>query len=199
LFDCAVASMSNVAQAYLTSGTEPRRQGNAHLQIVPYEAFATKDGWIILAIGNDLQWGRFARASGHPELGHDPCYATNPDRLLHRHVLVPQIKSIMLERRTEEWLEILADAQVPAGPVWTMAELFHSELARERGLKVTVRSPEGREVDFIKSPLAGAPAHAMYPPRIGQHSAEILRDVLGLDQEEIIDLQDQGIVAPSHN
>jgi crotonobetainyl-CoA:carnitine CoA-transferase CaiB-like acyl-CoA transferase len=192
LFDCAVASMSNVAQAYLASGVEPRRQGNAHLQIVPYESFSTKDGWIILAVGNDLQWSRFAHASGHPELSQNPRYATNPDRLRHRHELVPQIRAIMSQRTTGEWLEILAKAQVPTGPVWTMAELFQSDIAQERGLKMTIKSPDGREVDFIKSPLSET--RATYPPRVGQHSMEILRDVLGLEDREIMSLQDQGIV-----
>ena len=192
LFDCAVASMSNVAQAYLASGVEPRRQGNAHLQIVPYESFSTKDGWIILAVGNDLQWSRFAHASGHPELAQNTRYATNPDRLRHRHELVPQIRAIMSQRTTGEWLEILAKAQVPTGPVWTMAELFQSDIAQERGLKMTIKSPDGREVDFIKSPLSET--RATYPPRVGQHSMEILRDVLGLEDREIMSLQDQGIV-----
>ena len=195
LFDCAVAAMSNVAQAYLASGVEPQRQGNAHLQIVPYEAFATKDGWIILAVGNDLQWQRFAHAAAHPELAKDPRYATNPDRLHHRRELVPQIRSIMLQRGTNEWLEILGDAQVPVGPVWNMTELFRSDLAQERGLKMSIKSPDGREVDFIKSPLAGSRASSSYPPRVGEHSSEILRDLLGLGEGEIKTLENQGIVA----
>lgn len=195
LFDCAVASMSNVAQAYLASGVEPGRQGNAHLQIVPYEAFATKDGWMILAIGNDLQWKRFVSVSGHPELGMDPRFKTNPDRLLHRNDLVNQIKSILLGRTTEDWLEILTEAQVPAGPVWNMTELFRSDLGRERNLKMTIKSPDGQEVDFVKSPLVGPQVSTSYPPRIGEHSGEILRDILGLREDEIETLQNQGVVS----
>ncbi len=195
LFDCAVASMSNVAQAYLASGEEPGRQGNAHLQIVPYEAFATKDGWMILAIGNDLQWKRFVYSSGHPELGLDPRFATNPDRLLHRQVLVNQLKSILLERNTEDWLKILTEAQVPAGPVWNMTELFCSDLGRERNLRVTIKSPDGREMDFLKSPLVGPQDSTSYPPRIGEHTGEILRDILGLRDDEIETLQNHGVVS----
>lgn len=194
LFDCAVASMSNVAQAYLVSGAEPRRQGNAHLQIVPYEAFATKDGWIILAVGNDLQWRRFAHAAGHPELAQNPLYATNPDRLRHRQELVPKVRAIMSQYSTDEWLKLLAKAQVPAGPVWTMTELFHSDLAKDRSLKITIKSPDGREVDFVKSPLAQT--QASYPPQVGQHSTEILKSVLGLEDQEIKSLKDQGVIPP---
>lgn len=193
LLDCAVASMSNVAQAYLATGVEPRRQGNAHLQIVPYEAFATRDGWIILAVGNDLQWRRFADSVGQPSLASDPRFATNTHRLAHREVLIALITQLMCLKSTHEWLTILETAQVPAGPVWTLSDLFSSELARERELKVTIKDPAGQEVNFLKSPLSTETHKALFPPRIGEHSAEILHEVLGLEEAEIHALAQTGV------
>ena len=194
LLDCAVASMANVAQAFLATGTEPKRQGNAHLQIVPYEAFATKDGWMILAVGNDGQWRRFADVAGESLLGTNPLYATNTQRLTHREQLVPIVAHIIKKRTTHEWMELLERAQVPAGPVWNMTELFSSDLAKERGIRVTLKDPDGRNVDFIKSPLHSDGQTTAFPPRLGEHSAEILREVLGIEDREILYLKENGIV-----
>jgi crotonobetainyl-CoA:carnitine CoA-transferase CaiB-like acyl-CoA transferase len=195
LLDCAVASMANVAQAFLATGTEPKRQGNAHLQIVPYEAFATKDGWMILAVGNDGQWRRFADVAGESLLGTNPLYATNTQRLTYREQLVPIVAHIIKKRTTHEWMELLERAQVPAGPVWNMTDLFSSDLAKERGIRVTLKDPDGRSVDFIKSPLHSDGQTTAFPPRLGEHSAEILREVLGIEDHEILYLKENGIVS----
>ena len=195
LLDCAVASMANVAQAFLATGTEPKRQGNAHLQIVPYEAFATKDGWMILAVGNDGQWRRFADAAGESLLGTNPLYATNTQRVAHREQLVPIVAQIIKKRTTHEWINLLERAQVPAGPVWNMTDLFSSDLAKERGLRVTLKDPAGRNVDFIKSPLHTDGQTTAFPPRLGEHSAEILREIIGIEDHELRSLKEQGIVS----
>src|SRR5207249_8526599 len=113
LLDCAVAAQVNVAQAYLTSGGLPPRQGNAHLQIVPYQAFATADDWLVLAVGNDGQWQRFCRAAERPDLAADGRFATNVQRVEHRGVLVPLVEGLMKTRTGADWQQRLQAAGVP--------------------------------------------------------------------------------------
>ena len=126
LLDCAVAAQVNLAQAYLTSGIVPARQGNAHLQIVPYQLFATADGWLVLAVGNDGQWRHFCTAAEEAGLGQDPRFATNKQRVLERGELTPLLENIMKRHATAAWQERLTQAGVPHAPVWNYAELFAS-------------------------------------------------------------------------
>src|SRR5260370_2712780 len=102
LLDCGVATQVNVAQAYLTSGQVPPRQGNAHLQIVPYQLFATADGWLVLAVGNDCQWQRFCRAAGRDDLAADPRFTTNTLRVQNRNELSPMIAELMKSRTSRD-------------------------------------------------------------------------------------------------
>jgi crotonobetainyl-CoA:carnitine CoA-transferase CaiB-like acyl-CoA transferase len=188
LLDCAVAAQVNVVQAYLTGGKVPPRQGNAHLQIVPYQVFATADDWVILAIGNDQQWQRFCEAAARPDLAGEPRYQTNTLRVQHRHELVPKLEALFRTRSTAQWRELIEKADIPSAPVWNYSQLFASEQAQARGLKVSVRDPSGRPVDLVGTPfhIAGAtlPPAAM-PPRLGEHNAEVWRDLLQLDDVEI--------------
>src|SRR5438552_1189900 len=124
LLDCAVASQVNLVQAYLTSGTVPKRQGNAHLQIVPYQAFQTSDSWLILAVGNDAQWQRFCRAAERDDLAHDARFAGNADRVRQRLVLVPIVEELMRKESTQAWQKTLHAAEVPHAPVLNYAQLF---------------------------------------------------------------------------
>jgi crotonobetainyl-CoA:carnitine CoA-transferase CaiB-like acyl-CoA transferase len=184
LLDCAVASMVNVAQAYVTSGSAPKRQGNAHLQIVPYELFKAADGWLVLAVGNDGQWRSFCSAAGREELGRDASFARNADRVRRREELVPLVAAIIQEKTVAAWQERLDAAGVPCGPVWTLPQLFASDLARERGLKISARKPDGTTVELLRSPLT-ALTDAKAPPALGEHNNEVLRDILGLDAAAI--------------
>jgi crotonobetainyl-CoA:carnitine CoA-transferase CaiB-like acyl-CoA transferase len=201
LLDCAVASQVNVVQAYLSGGTVPPRQGNAHLQIVPYQLFATADGWLVLAVGNDGQWQRFCRAAGAADLADDERFATNPLRVRHRDELVPLVESLMRARTTSAWEELLRAAEVPHAPVWNYADLFAHPQAAARGLRVEVRDPQGRPVDLVGSPFhlqgegpeADLPSPTM-PPALGQHTDEVLTEVLGLDAERIAELRRRGVV-----
>src|SRR6202035_3286355 len=111
LLDCAVAAQVNMAQAYLTDGKVSARQGNAHLQIVPYQLFATADGWLVLAVGNDGQWQRFCRAADRPEWADDERFADNPSRVRCRDVLVPLVDAVMRTKKTAEWQEGLTAAE----------------------------------------------------------------------------------------
>lgn len=198
LLDCAVAAQVNVAEAYLASGQVPPRQGNAHLQIVPYQAFATADRWLVLAVGNDGQWQRFCAAAGRPDLAADPRFTTNADRVRNRNALAPLLGPLLQSRTTAEWEAILTEADVPHAPVWDYAALFASAQVQERGLRLTVRDPQGQPVDLVGSPfhIDGAAAPPMsFPPRLGEHTDEVLRDVLGLDADRVAEMRRQGVVA----
>ena len=197
LLDCAVAAQVNLVQAYLTSGQVPARQGNAHLQIVPYQAFQTADGWLILAIGNDGQWQRFCQIAGRDELARDARFATNSARVENRQTLVPLIEALMRSQSNGAWKEKLHAAEIPHAPVLNYAELFAQPQAAARGLRMTVKDPSGKEVDLVGSPfhIEGAPLpDAMMPPTLGQDCDDVLREVLNLDQERIMELRARGIV-----
>lgn len=191
LIDSAVATMANVAQAFLTSGRVPARQGNAHLQIVPYQAFETKDGSLILAVGNDGQWRKFTDLAGAPELGTDPAFARNADRVKNREQLLPRVEKILKTRSTAEWLDALDRAKVPAGPVWRLDELFRSELAKERRLEIKAKTPDGKPVSLIRSPLTDGESARM-PPALGQHTDEVLREVLGASAVDLARWRGEG-------
>ena len=206
LLDCAVAAQVNVAQAYLTrmeNGTPsdqavPGLQGNAHLQIVPYQLFATLDGWLVLAVGNDAQWRRFADAFA-PDLAEEERFTTNPDRVKHRETLVPMLETILRSKRTDEWAGLLESLGVPHAPLWTYADLFARPQAAERGYRVTVRDPSGRPVDLVGSPfhIRGDERgrEATYPPGVGEHTAEVLRELCGLGDAEIVALRAEGVIS----
>lgn len=208
LLDCAVASQVNVAQAYLTrvqDGASPEaaaaasRQGNAHMQIVPYQLMPTADGWLVLACGNDGQWASFAAAAA-PHLAQ-PRYATNPERVRLRGELVPLVEAVMRDRTTREWGPVLEAAGVPHAPIWDYAGLMSQAQAAERGYRVTVRDAAGRPVDLVGSPFrvsetaapAGEPPAAC-PPGVGEHTDEVLGGLLGVGADELRRLREAGVI-----
>jgi crotonobetainyl-CoA:carnitine CoA-transferase CaiB-like acyl-CoA transferase len=197
LLDCAVASQVNLAQAYLTNGQVPPRQGNAHLQIVPYEAFATADDWLVLAVGNDSQWQHFCQAAQRADLAADTRFATNVERVANRAVLVPMIAEVMRQRSCAEWQKRLLAVDVPHAPVWNYAQLFAQQQVAARGLHVTVRDPQGQPVDLVGSPFhingATLPAAAC-PPTLGQDTETVLRELLELTTDQLAELRRQGVI-----
>ncbi len=196
LLDCAVATMANVAQACLTSGKVPQRQGPAHGQIVPYQMFASQDGWLIVAVGNDGQWRRFAAVLGEPTWGDDPRYATNAARVERRQELVPLIAAHVARRSSADWEAALAAVGVPAGPVWNVDEMLRSDLAAARGLTMTVTRPDGTPVRLVRSPLLREQgAGVLAPPELGADTAAVLTEVLGLDAAAVARLMAQGVIA----
>lgn len=197
LLDCAVAAQVNVVQAFLTSGSVPPRQGNAHLQIVPYQLFATADGWLVLAVGNDGQWRHFCQAAGRDDLATDPRFTTNTLRVQNRAVLVPLVTEVMRGRTTAAWEESLRAAGVPHAPVWNYADLFAHPQTTERGLRLTVRDPAGRPVDLVGSPfhIAGTTLPpATVPPALGQDTEALLKELLGLDAARMAELRRDGVI-----
>jgi crotonobetainyl-CoA:carnitine CoA-transferase CaiB-like acyl-CoA transferase len=196
LLDCAVAAQVNVVQAYLTSGSLPARQSNAHLQIVPYQLFATADSWLVLAVGNDAQWQRFCRAAERADLAADERFLTNTQRVQRRDVLVPLVEALMRMRTTTAWEELLRAAEVPHAPVWSYADLFAQPEMAER-LRFTVRDPAGQPMDLLASPfhISGATMpQPTAPPALGQDTDEVLRQCLGLQREQIDKLRQEGVI-----
>jgi crotonobetainyl-CoA:carnitine CoA-transferase CaiB-like acyl-CoA transferase len=197
LLDCAVAAQVNVAQAYLSSGQVPARQGNAHLQIVPYQAFACADEWLILAVGNDGQWRRFCDVADRHEWVADPAFATNTCRVQNRAELVPLVEELMRSRSSLEWQERLRKADVPHAPVWDSAALFGSPQAQARGLSVTVRDSKGRPLELMGSPFhfrGVTRVEPTAPPGLGQDTDEVFRSLLGVTQERLEELRQKGVI-----
>jgi crotonobetainyl-CoA:carnitine CoA-transferase CaiB-like acyl-CoA transferase len=197
LLDCAVSAQVNVAQAYLSSGTLPPRQGNAHLQIVPYQAFATADDWLVLAVGNDGQWQRFCAAAERPDLAKDARFATNVGRVQHRETLVPLVEALMRSRSCAQWQRLLEAAEVPHAPVWNYATLFAQPQAAARDLRVTVRDPQGNPIDLLGTPFHVAEAalpQPTAPPLLGQDTDAVLQGLLGLPPARIAELRRTGVI-----
>lgn len=196
LHDCALAAQVNVAQAYLATGRQPARQGNAHLQIVPYQLFPTADGWLVLNVGNDGQWRAFCAAGDAAELGADPRYATNQQRVVARDEVVPRVEAVMRSLPTAEWERRLAAANVPHAVVRDYPAVFADPQTAARGMRVTVRAPDGNPVDLVGSPfhLTGGvlPPPGM-PPGLGEQTDAVLAEA-GFTAEQIGQLRATGVL-----
>ena len=197
LLDTQVAMLANVGSNYLNSGKAPKRWGNAHANIVPYQTFACSDGHIIVAAGNDGQYQKFVEAGGRPELALDPRFATNPSRVQHRDVLVPLLAEMVAARTRAEWIAALEAVGVPCGPINDVGEVFANEQVQARGMAVELPHPSAGKVKLVRSPMkmSATPATSdKAPPLLGQHTEEVLRDVLGRSGDEIAALRARGVV-----
>ena len=197
LLDCAVAAQVNVVQAFLTSGQVPTRQGNAHLQIVPYQLFETSDSHIVLAVGNDGQWRRFCASVQRPDLADDERFKTNPQRVKNRLALIPLLLPILKSRTSAAWEGLLTTAEVPHSRVCDYEQLFAHPQAQARGLRMQVKDPAGKPVDLVRSPFridGTMLADGSMPPRVGQHTDEVLRTFLKLTPERLRELKAQGVI-----
>jgi formyl-CoA transferase len=197
LLDVQVAMLANVASNYLNSGMAPQRWGNAHQNIVPYQAFQTSDSWIIVAVGNDGQFRKLVEVGGRPELADDERFATNPERVRHRDLLVPIIAEMIKARGKRDWIEALEAAGVPCGPINDLAEVFEEEQVRARGMRVEVPHPSGASAPLVRNPIrmsATPPQVHSAPPTLGQHTDAVLRDVLGYDDAAIAALRGKSVI-----
>jgi crotonobetainyl-CoA:carnitine CoA-transferase CaiB-like acyl-CoA transferase len=197
LMDCAVAAQINLGQAYLVSGQVPPRPGNAHLQIVPYAVFAAADGWLVLNVGNDGQWQHFCTAAEAPDLGSDPRFTTNPLRVQHRAELFPLLDTLLKSRTVADWCARLEQARVPHAPINDYAAVFAHAQVLARGMKINVTDAKGQPVDLIGSPFhitgTNLPTPTM-PPTLGQHTAEIFHDYLGMEATQLDALRAAGVI-----
>ena len=197
LFDSCLALLANQGQTYLATGENPRRIGNTHPTIVPYQMFRTSDGAMILACGNDNLFGKFCAVAGCEALAQDPRFAKNGDRVKNRNLLVPMLAEIFLKRTTADWVGALGAAGVPCGPINTLAQAFSEPQAEARGMMFKLPHPLAGEVPLIGSPMkfSGTPIrHELPPPVLGQHSEEILRSMLGMSAEDVAKLRAAGAI-----
>lgn len=197
LLDCTLASMTNIAQFYLTSGDLAARRGNAHATIVPYQAFETADGYIIVAVGNDRQFQRLAEALGQGWAG-DSRFQINENRVKHRDDLVPIIAGLLKQKSSAHWLALFEKYDVPAGPVNTMDQVFDMDQIKARDMKISMKhSSAPDEIDLVGSPLklSETPVHYHSPPPVlGQHSDDILCGLLDMTDQDVQKLKEKGIV-----
>lgn len=196
LFDCQVAWLANQGMNYLVGGTVPPRHGTAHPNIAPYQVFATADGHLMLAVGNDEQFRRFCAVASAQALADDPRFAANAGRVAAREALIAALTPLLAGRSTRDWLDALAAAGVPAGPVNDLAAVFAHEQVASRGLLATMRHPHWGELAQVANPVrrdGRAQLAATAPPVLGEHGAAVLTE-LGLDADEQARLRERGIL-----
>lgn len=197
LFDSQLGWLANVASSFLISRDLPKRYGNAHPNIVPYQVFAASDGWFALAVGNDKQFAHLCELVGRPELGSDERFATNAARVNNREELIALLKSIFSLRSVDEWLSMLEAAGIPCGPINTLDKVFAGPQVAAREMLVTMEHPTIGDLPLVGSPLSfsGTPVeYKLPPPLLGQHTREILREILGYSEEEIESLKANGVI-----
>jgi formyl-CoA transferase len=197
LLDSQVALLTNVASNYLIGGQGPRRLGNAHPNITPYEAFRAQDKWFALAAGNERQWAILCDVIGQPELKADPRFADNSRRLANRAELREVLDAVFGTREAEAWLEEFRKAGLPCGPINAVPEVFDHPQAEARELVVEAEHPTAGELQFPGFPykLSRTPAQVRRPPpRLGEHTDEVLGDLLGYTPEALATLHGQGII-----
>jgi len=181
LFDSQLGWLANVTSNFLISGNLPKRYGNAHPNIVPYQVFEAVDGWFALAVGNDKQFVRLCDVIDRPEWSSDERFTTNAARVANRDKLIPLLKSIFTLRRVDEWLSLLESAEIPCGPINTLDKAFANPQVAAREMLVTMEHPTIGDLPLVGSPLKFSATPVEYqlpPPRLGEHTDEIMRAVL---------------------
>ena len=197
LFDTQLSWLANVASGFLLSGDPPRRYGNAHGTVVPYQTFATADGHLMLAVGNDRQFSSLAEVVGEPTWSEDERFATNPARVQFRDLLIPALAAHFRSCATDEWIQRLRAAGVPCGPVNDIPTALQTPQAEHRQMVQTVTDGNGDSIPLVGPvpKLDKTPAHIFLPPPLlGEHTNELLREKLALTAEEIDALRDSGVV-----
>ncbi|OWT60589.1 CaiB/BaiF CoA transferase family protein [Candidimonas nitroreducens] len=196
LLDCQIGTLVNQGLNYLATGQAPVRMGNGHPNIAPYQRYRARDGYLILAVGNDAQFRKFCCAAGRPEMGSDPRYATIGDRVRNRASLNEWLVAMMAERTVDEWVALLERAGVPCGPINSIARVFEDPHVQARGMRVDLEHPVYGSVPGIRNPIRYSKTpmeHHNAPPALGQHTERVLRD-LGLSAEDIAGLRADHIV-----
>ncbi len=197
LLPVTVAMLANVGSNYLISGQIPKRYGNAHPNIVPYQTFRARDRWMTVAVGNDRQFRQLCRILGKEELADDPRFATNPQRVAHRDQLIPLLQAAFAMRDADDWLAAMTEAGIPCGPINTLDRVFSHPQILHRRMVAEVPHPTAGSVRLTGSPLilSETPAAVRsHPPLLGEHTEEILRERIGLSAAEIARLREEGVV-----
>lgn len=199
LLDCSIAAMSYIGQFFLTAGKVSSRIGNQNPTIVPYQCFKTKDGYVVIAVGNDGQFRKFCAFAGLPDLPDDPRFATNVARVKNRAELLPILERRVAQDDSAFWIEGLREIEVPVGPVNTMDKVFTDEQVLARDMKVQVTHPARPDdpIDLVGSALkfSGSPvSYRLPPPRCGEHTDTVLHEALGLSTDDIRALRVKGVL-----
>lgn len=197
LLDVQVAMLANMGANYLHSGKAPQRWGNAHQNIVPYQTFATADGHIIVAAGNDSQYRKFVQIGDRHDLADDHRFLTNPLRVQHREILVPLLADMVKTKTKAEWISALEAAGVPCGPINNLDEVFHDPQVQARQMQISMPHPSSGTVKLVGSPMKLSKTPVQYeqaPPLLGQHTEQCLRELLGFDDAKIAHLKTMRII-----
>ena len=203
LLDTQVAMLANLGANYLVSGQAPGRMGNAHQNIVPYQVFEVApraDGgkdFIILAVGNDGQYAKFCEVAGRPDLASEPRFVKNADRVRHRAELVPMLEAVMKTRAKADWLSALEAAKVPCGAINSLDEVFADPQVQARGMVTHWQHPLRADLPLVSSPikLEKTPVRTdRPPPMLGQHTDEVLGELLGVDAARLATLRDRQVI-----
>ena len=180
LFDSQVGMLANVASNFLLSGNLPKRYGNAHANIVPYQSFQASDAWFVLAVGNDRQFEKLCGMIGRSDLATDARYALNADRVTHRDELLAILTPVFLTRTSGEWLSALDAAGIPCGPINTLNKVFEAPQAKARGMLIEMEHSTIGNLPLVGSPLKFSETLVEYrrpPPRLGEHTQEVLKEL----------------------
>lgn len=196
LFDSELGWLANVASNFLISGKNPTRYGNAHANIVPYQSFQASDGWLVVAVGNDKQFEAFCGVIGLPDLSTDSKFQTNKVRVENREELIAMLKPIFMQKTVSEWLALIGD-QFPCGPINNFEQVFSMPHVKEREMLVKMGHPTIGALPLVGSPLkmGGTPvSYRLPPPLMGQHTKDVLQNVLGFSEERVKELAERGCV-----
>ena len=198
LLDVQTATLANQGLNYLATGNNPKRQGNAHPNIVPYQTFNTSDGIIMLAIGNDTQFRKFCQFVERPELADNPNFQTNEQRVINRESLIEHLSKILLSQPTVWWTNQLETLDIPCGPINTLQEVFNHSQIKHRNLVRKIPDNCSKQIYTIASPINLSETPLQYrsaSPDLSQHCEQILSSELGYDSEKIQHLRENGIVS----
>lgn len=197
LLDCIVALGANHAATHLITGSVPKRYGNAHGVMVPYQVFRTSDGFIIVAVGNDLQWQRFCRVIEREDLAADARYATVAGRVTERDVLIPEVERIIAGKPSDWWLQRLHEADVPNGRINDYGQVFEHPQVKHRGGRVEVPDSRGGVMPVVANPIKFSDSPVRYcnaPPQLGEHTVDVLSQVLQMSADDISRLQRDRVI-----
>jgi crotonobetainyl-CoA:carnitine CoA-transferase CaiB-like acyl-CoA transferase len=197
LLDTQVGWLANQASNYLVGGKCPQRSGAQHPNLAPYQPFRTKDGYVIIAVGNEPQFQKLCRELGVPEIGTDARFRSNADRLANRKALIEALEARTPARTSAEWMATLGAVGIPCGPINTIAEVFEDPQVKHRGLKIELDHPLSGKVPGVATPIKYSETElefAKAPPLLGEDTERILRDVLGKSPDEIATLRAQKII-----
>lgn len=198
LLDVGVACLANQSMNYFYGEAIPSRMGNGHPNTAPYQDFPTKDGHMILAIGNDQQFERFCLAVGRTKWAKDPRFMENSARLAHRESLIPKIQQLTRTRTTKEWIDLLDKAAVPCGPINTVADVFTDEQVQARGMQISMKHSTQGNIPLVASPIRMSDTPVQYrfaPPTLGQDTQRVLHQILHIPEQQIQALLKDGVIA----